>query len=105
MQDVHMKLSSGLSRQKQHSSTRRLFFFHQFGLKYLRKKLTECCICSLDLYGAESWTFCKVDQKYLESFDTCCWRRMEKVNWTDRVKHGGVLHRVKEERNVQHTLR
>jgi hypothetical protein len=28
-----------------------------------------------------------------------CWRRMEKISWTDRVKNEEVLHRVKEERN------
>jgi hypothetical protein len=28
-----------------------------------------------------------------------CWRRMEKISWTDRVRNE-VLHAVKEERNV-----
>ena len=28
-----------------------------------------------------------------------CWRRLEKISWTDRVKNE-VLHRVKQERNV-----
>jgi len=26
------------------------------------------------------------------------WRRMEKINWNDRVSNGEVIHRVKEER-------
>jgi hypothetical protein len=30
--------------------------------------------------------FGKVDQKYLESFAMWCWRRMEKISWTDRVR-------------------
>jgi hypothetical protein len=38
----------------------------------------------------------KVDQKYLESFEMWCWRRMEKISWTDRVRNEEVLHRVKE---------
>jgi ppGpp synthetase/RelA/SpoT-type nucleotidyltranferase len=29
-----------------------------------------------------------------------CWRRMEKISWTDRVRNEEVLHRVKEERNI-----
>jgi hypothetical protein len=37
------------------------------------------------LYGAETWTLQKVDQKFLESFEMWCWRRMEKISWTDRV--------------------
>jgi hypothetical protein len=35
----------------------------------------------------------KVAQKYLESFEMWCRRRMEKISWTDHVKNG-VLQRV-----------
>jgi hypothetical protein len=34
-----------------------------------------------------------------------CWRRMEKISWTDRVRNEEVLHRVKEERNIPHTIK
>jgi hypothetical protein len=34
-----------------------------------------------------------------------CWRRMEKISWTDRVNNEIVLHRLKEERNILHTVR
>jgi hypothetical protein len=30
---------------------------------------------------------------------------MEKISWTDRVNNETVLHRVKEERNILHTIR
>jgi predicted HD phosphohydrolase len=41
--------------------------FHQeIGLN-LRKKLVKCYIWSIALYGAETWTLRKVEQKYLES--------------------------------------
>jgi hypothetical protein len=33
----------------------------------LRKKLVKCYICSVALYGAETWTLRAVDQKHLES--------------------------------------
>jgi hypothetical protein len=52
----------------------------------LRKKLVMCYIWSTALYGAETWTLRKVDQKYLESFEISCWRRMEKISWTDHVR-------------------
>jgi hypothetical protein len=48
------------------------------------------------LYGAETWTLRKMDQKYLESFEMWYWRRME-ISWTDRVRNEEVLHRVKGE--------
>jgi hypothetical protein len=30
---------------------------------------------------------------------------MEKISWTDRVRNEEVLHRVKEERNTEHTIK
>jgi hypothetical protein len=57
----------------------------------LRKKLVKCYIWSIAFYGAEKWTLRKVDQKYLESFEMWCWRRMEKISWTDRVRNEEVI--------------
>jgi hypothetical protein len=71
----------------------------------LRKKLVKCYIWSIALYDAEMWTLRKMDQKYLESFEMWCWRRMEKISWTDRVRNEEVLHRVKDERNILHTIK
>jgi len=71
---------------------------------YLRKKLIKCYIWSTAFYCAERWTPPK-DQKYLESFRTRCWRRMEKMSWIDHVRNEGVLHRVKEERNILQTIK
>jgi hypothetical protein len=71
----------------------------------LRKKLVKYYIWSTALYGAETWTLRKVDQKYLESFEMWCWRRMEKISWTDRVRNEEVLHRVSEQRNILHEIR
>ena len=34
-----------------------------------------------------------------------CWRRKEKISVTDHVKNEEVLHGVKEERNILHTVR
>jgi hypothetical protein len=69
----------------------------------LSKKLVKCCIWSIALYGAKTWTLQKVDQKYLESFEMWCWRRMDKISGTDRARNEEVLHRVKEDRNIPQT--
>jgi hypothetical protein len=71
----------------------------------LRKKLVKCYIWSIAFCGAEKWTLRKVDQKYLESFEMWCWRRIETISWTHCVKNEEVLHRVKEERNILHTIK
>jgi len=71
----------------------------------LRKKLVNCYIRSIALYGAETWTFRAVDQKQLESFEMWCWRGMEKISWTDHVRNEEVLLKVKEYRNTLHEIR
>jgi hypothetical protein len=70
----------------------------------LRKKLVKCYVWSIALYGAETWTLRAVDQKHLESFEMWCWRRMEKISWTDYVRNEDVLLRVKEQRNIIHEI-
>jgi hypothetical protein len=55
------------------------------------------------LYGTETWTSREVEQKHLESFEMWCWRRME-ISWNECVKNE-VLHRVKEEMHILHTIR
>jgi len=68
----------------------------------LKKKLVKCYIWSIALYGSETWTLRAVEKKHLESFETWCWRRMEKISWTDHVRNEEVLLRVKEQRNILH---
>ena len=34
-----------------------------------------------------------------------CWRRMEKISWTDHVRNEEVLLRIKEQRNILHEIR
>jgi hypothetical protein len=46
----------------------------------------------------------KIVQKYLESFEIWCWRKME-ISCVDRVKNEEVLQRVKDERNILHTIK
>jgi hypothetical protein len=71
----------------------------------LRKKLVKCYIWSVALYGADIWMLWKVDWKYLEGFEVWCWRRMEKISWTNCVRNEEVLHRGKEERNILQTVK
>jgi len=66
------------------------------------------------LYGAETGTLGKVEWKYLERFEMWCWRRMEKISWTDLVEvvtkkqeETNILHRTKRRKanRIGHTLR
>jgi len=58
----------------------------------------KCCIGSTTLYGTANLTLRKSDQEYLESFEVWCWRRMEKINLSDRMRD----EEVEEESNIFH---
>jgi hypothetical protein len=60
-------ISPGLPLKKQHSAGRRLFPPVNW------MKVVKGYIWSIALYGVETWTFRKVDYKYLE-IQVWCWR-------------------------------
>jgi hypothetical protein len=64
--------------------------------------LVKCYIWSIALFGAETWTLRAEDQKHLKRFEMWCWRRMEKISWTEHVRNEELLRRVKEQRNILH---
>ena len=92
MENERVKLNLEFLWQKLHSTRK------------LRNKLVKCYIWSINLYGAENSTIHAVDQKHLENFEIWCWRRMEKISWTNHVKNEEVLLRVKEQRNSLHEI-
>jgi hypothetical protein len=55
---------------------------------------------SIDFKGIFNYIY-----KHLESFEMWCWRRMEKISWTDHVRNEEVLPSVKEHRNILHEIR
>jgi len=57
------------------------------------------------LYGSETWTLRKLGQKYLDILEMWCWRSTGKISWVDRARNEGVLHGVKEERNILHVVK
>jgi len=67
-------------------NNKRTFFTSTLDLE-LRKNLVKCYVWSIALYGNETWALRAVDQKHLESFEMWCWRRMEKISWTDHVRN------------------
>ena len=97
------EIKSRIAMAKAAFNKKRALFTSTLHLR-LRTKLVKCYIWSIALYGAEIWTIRAVDQKHLESFELWCWRRMEKISWTDRVRNE-ALHSAKKERNILRTIK
>jgi len=62
----------------------------------MRKKLIKSCIWSVALYGSETWTLGKNEERVVNAHETWCWRRMLKIKWTDRIKNDEVFQMAKE---------
>jgi len=58
---------------------------------HFRKKLVKYYSWGIALYGAVTWTLWKGDEKYMESFEVWCWRRIEKIIWSNCVRNEEVL--------------
>jgi hypothetical protein len=97
------EIKSRIAMAKAAFNKKRALFTSTLDLK-LRKKLVKCYMWSIALYGAETWTLWAADWKHLESFEMWCWKRMEKISWTDHVRNEEVLLWVKEQRNILHEI-
>jgi len=64
----------------------------------MKGTLIKSCIWSVALYGSETWTLGKNEERIINAFETWCWRRMLKIKWTERITNEKVFQRVKEER-------
>ena len=66
----------------------------------LRNKLVRRYLWSIDLCELKTWTQRKLERKYLERFETWCWRRMEKVKQSEKVTNEQVFERIGEKRTL-----
>jgi len=64
----------------------------------MKKKLIKICIWRFALYGSETWTVGKNEERIINAFETWCWRKMLKITWTDRITNDEVFQRAKEEK-------
>ena len=49
------------------------------------------CVCVYIYIYIYIYIYSAVDHKHLESFKMWCWKRMEKISWTDHVRNEEVL--------------
>ena len=43
------------------------------------------------IYGCESWTIKKAEQRRIDAFELWCWRRLLRVPWTARTSNQSIL--------------
>ena len=56
----------------------------------LKKSLMKSLVWSIALYGSESWTLKKADEKIISAFELWAWRRLLRISWTERKTNAWV---------------
>ena len=64
----------------------------------LKKRMVKVLVWPVALYGCETWTLKKEEKDKLEALEMWLWRKLEKVNWGDRISNEEVLTMVNESR-------
>ena len=62
--------------------------------KVTKVKLVQTLVFPVFLYGCETWTLNKSEEKRVDSFELWCWRRLLRIPWTARRTNISVLQEI-----------
>ena len=57
------------------------------------------------MYGSETWTLTAQDKKKIEAMEMWTWRRLLRINWTERKSNEEILRIVEEKRVLLSIIR
>ena len=56
--------------------------------------LVKAMVFLVVMYGCESWTIKKAEQRRIDAFELWCWRRLLRVPWTARRSSQSILKEI-----------
>ncbi|XP_025418329.1 uncharacterized protein LOC112689047 [Sipha flava] len=65
-----------------------------------KKQLIKTYVWSVALYGSEIWTINKKEKDMLEALEMWCWRKMQRISWTDRRSNEDILRTIGEKQTL-----
>ena len=63
--------------------------------------LVKAMVFPVVMYGCESWTIKKAEQRRIDTFELCCWRRLLTVPWTARRSNQSILKEISPEYSLE----
>ena len=57
-------------------------------------RLVKAMVFPIVMYGCESWTIKKAEDRRTDSFELWCWRRLLRVPWTARRSNQSILKEI-----------
>ena len=73
--------------------------------KCLKMKLLKCLVWPVMLYGCETWTMKKEEEKKIESAEMWFYRRLLRISWKDKRTNDSILQELKTPRTLLNTIR
>ena len=56
--------------------------------------LVKAMVFPVVMYGCESWTINKAEQRRIDAFELWCWIRLLRVSWTVRISNQSILKEI-----------
>ena len=63
--------------------------------------LVKAMVFPVVMYGYESWTIKKAEQRRIDAFELWCWRRLLRVPWTARRANQSILKEISPECSLE----
>ena len=60
-------------------------------------RLVKAMVFPVVVYGCESWTVKKAEQRRIDAFEVWCWRRLLRVPWIARRSNQSILKEISPE--------
>ena len=64
-------------------------------------RLVKAMVYPVVMYGCESWTTKKAEQRIINAFELWCWRRLLRVPWTARRYNQSIFKDVSPEYSLE----
>ena len=91
--DEEIKIRAGIAKEK-FSQLKKLLTSRQISLD-LRKKMLNCYIFPIFMYGSEAWTISKAQEKKINALEMWCLRRMGRISWKEKKTNKEVCEIMK----------
>ena len=66
--------------------------------------IVKVMVFSVVMYGCESWTIKKMEQRRIDAFELWCWRRLLRVPWTARRSNQSILTEINPEYSLEELM-
>ena len=63
--------------------------------------LFKAMVFAVVIYGCESWTIKKAENRRIYAFELCCWRRLLRVPWTVGRSNQSILKEISSEYSLE----